>query len=346
MFLETMKFTAKTLLRKPVRSLLTMLQVSLGVAAVALVLNVIMQPDAAADGPSFIGADEELLHVYNGTEYEDERGFRTVGMTSIFTPEDIQVVRAIEGVVSIPLKQDDLRDTIELDGMLYLTSGLRPVNKDLMDMANPTVIEGTIFSSMDYENQSRTLIISQQAAKALFGDESPIGRKLAFTMSTPVGLASTTPMTSDSRSRFEGIREEFEIIGVVDISSGDEMPFNLRPEHFMAPLGEASTDSADRQTWPVTGGASMQVGPLAEGASPQAEPVTGSGRSGGPVTSGTSVQAGPLGQAAPTPRRAVATTPNLRSDPWRAARKSDGIVTRSASPQTGPVILGHLLSEF
>ena len=349
MFLETMKFTAKTLLRKPVRSLLTMLQVSLGVAAVALVLNVIMQPDAAADGPSFIGADEELLHVYNGTEYEDERGFRTVGMTSIFTPEDIQVVRAIEGVVSIPLKQDDLRDTIELDGMLYLTSGLRPVNKDLMDLADPTVIEGTIFSSMDYENQSRTLIISQQAAKALFGDESPIGRKLAFTMSTPVGLASTTPMTSDSRSRFEGIREEFEIIGVVDISSGDEMPFNLRPEHFMAPLGEASTDSADRQTWPVTGGASMQVGPLAEGASPQAEPVTGSvDVQAGPVTSGTSVQAGPVTGSTDPPAEPVAdnTEPQERSVAGSTEIQT-GPVTRSASPQTGPVILRTtLLSEF
>ena len=168
-------------------------------------------------------------------------------------------------------------------------------------------------------------------------------------MSTPLWLASTTPMTSDSRSRFEGIREEFEIIGVVDISSGDEMPFNLRPEHFMAPLGEASTDSADRQTWPVTGGASMQVGPLAEGASPQAEPVTGSvDVQAGPVTSGTSVQAGPVTGSTDPPAEPVAdnTEPQERSVAGSTEIQT-GPVTRSASPQTGPVILRTtLLSEF
>jgi ABC-type antimicrobial peptide transport system permease subunit len=318
-FLETMKFTAKTLLRKPVRSLLTTLQVSLGIAAVALVLNIIMQPDATADGPSFIGADEQLIRVYNGTEFEDERGIRTVGMTSIFTAEDIQAVRTIEGVVSIPLKRDDPRDTIELDGLLYLTSGLRPVNKDLMDLADLKVIEGTVFTSMDYENQSRTLVISQQAAKALFGDESPIGKKLAFTMSLPVGMASMST-TSNSRSRFEGIREEFEVIGVVDISSGNEMPFDIRPEHFMAPLGEVRTASTDRQTRPVT-----------DGAGPLAEPMSGSiSIQPGPVTGGTSIPAG-----------IVADSPDLV-----AGSVTGGVITQvgpgagSTSDQAGPMTSG------
>ena len=346
MFLETIKFTAKTLLRKPVRSLLTIFQVSLGIAAVALVLNIIMQPDATADGLPFVGADEQLIHVYNGTESEDERGMRTIGMTSIFTPEDIQAVRAIDGVVSIPLKQSDARDSIELNGLLYLTSGLRPVNKDLMDLANPKIIEGTVFTSMDYENQSRTLVISQQAAKALFGDESPIGKKLAFTMSTPMGIAAATT-TSNSSSRFEGIREEFEVIGVVDISSGADMPFNMRPEHFMAPLGEARAESMDAQVGPAVGGATTMAGPMVGSMSVQAGPITG-----GPITSGPSVQigsviSGPAIQAGSVSgSMEVLMVPMTGDTDSEAGPSADGAsvqagpMTGGTSPQAAPVTGG------
>lgn len=346
MFLETIKFTAKTLLRKPVRSLLTIFQVSLGIAAVALVLNIIMQPDATADGLPFVGADEQLIHVYNGTESEDERGMRTIGMTSIFTPEDIQAVRAIDGVVSIPLKQSDARDSIELNGLLYLTSGLIPVNKDLMDLANPKIIEGTVFTSMDYENQSRTLVISQQAAKALFGDESPIGKKLAFTMSTPMGIAAATT-TSNSSSRFEGIREEFEVIGVVDISSGADMPFNMRPEHFMAPLGEARAESMDAQVGPAVGGATTMAGPMVGSMSVQAGPITG-----GPITSGPSVQigsviSGPAIQAGSVSgSMEVLMVPMTGDTDSEAGPSADGAsvqagpMTGGTSPQAAPVTGG------
>ena len=353
MFLETMKFTAKTLLRKPVRSLLTILQVSLGIAAIALVLNIIMQPDATADGLPFVGADEQLIQVYNGTEFEDESGVRTIGMTSIFTPEDIQAVRAIEGIVSIPLKRDDPRDTIELNGLVYQTSGLRSVNKDLMDLADLKVIEGTVFTSMDYENQSRTLVISQQAAKALFGDESPIGKKLAFTMSMPMGMAAST--RTFNSSRFDGIREEFEVIGVVDISPGEGMPSNIRPEHFMAPLGEASAESADSQAEPGIGGAIIFAGPAA-GMSVQAGPMAGgTSIQAGPMLSGLSIQAGPMTGSmevlvAPltdgTDSEAGPTTGDTgsQSEPLTGSTSPQpGPMTGGASPQPGPMTGGTSL---
>lgn len=71
MFAESIRFTAKVLLRKPVRSLLTILQVSLGIAAVALVLNALMQPEDAFQGPTFIAPDEQLIVVQNGQVVEE-----------------------------------------------------------------------------------------------------------------------------------------------------------------------------------------------------------------------------------------------------------------------------------
>lgn len=251
MLAETLKFTVRTLLRKPVRSLLTILQVSLGIAAVALVLNVIMQSKEVQTGPSFIGDDEQLIQVYNGRESIEEDGITRIHMTSIFTPEDLEAVRNIDGVVSIPIKEYDRRDTVELNGMRYLISGLISVNSDFMNTANPVVVEGSLFSSADYETQSRTVVISQQAAHALFGDESAIGKKLAFAGSLPVPRQSPS---GEYAIQFDTVRQELEVIGVIDITSADMMPYNLRPEHFMIPFYRRSAsdeDSSSRMGLPL-----------------------------------------------------------------------------------------------
>lgn len=240
MFAETLKFTLRTLLRKPVRSLLTILQVALGIAAVALVLNVMMQPAGVQTGPSFIGADEQLIQVYNGRE-EVEEGVTSILMTPIFTLDDLEAIRNIDGVVSIPIKEFDRRDMIELNGMRYLISGLRSVNEDFMKTANPVVVEGSLFLSADYETQSRTVVISQQAAHALFGDESAVGKKLVFASSMLVPRQSSGALAM----QFGALRQEFEVIGVIDISSADAMPSNLRPEHFMIPFARRTSGDED-----------------------------------------------------------------------------------------------------
>ena len=228
---ESIRFTAKVLLRKPVRSLLTILQVSLGIAAVALVLNALMQPQEAAQGPAFIAADEQLIQVENAEEFQDPAGYGLI-YHSLFTYEDLEAVRDIDGVVSIPLRELTMRNTVEYSGMRYMISNLTQVNKDLMDLFDLPVVAGTTFSDMDFEQQTSTLVISEQAATALFGDKSPIGEKLTLTSS----YASATSGSPDRYAR------EFEVIGVVDISSSaDTMPYHLRPEHFMAPMGEPTS---------------------------------------------------------------------------------------------------------
>ena len=173
---ESIRFTAKVLLRKPVRSLLTILQVSLGIAAVALVLNALMQPQEAAQGPAFIAADEQLIQVENAEEFQDPAGYGLI-YHSLFTYEDLEAVRDIDGVVSIPLRELTMRNTVEYSGMRYMISNLTQVNKDLMDLFDLPVVAGTTFSDMDFEQQTSTLVISEQAATALFGDKSPIGEK-------------------------------------------------------------------------------------------------------------------------------------------------------------------------
>lgn len=233
---ESIRFTTKVLLRKPVRSLLTILQVSLGIAAVALVLNALMQPQEAAQGPAFIAADEQLIQVENAVEFQDPAGYSGFSFHPLFTYEDLEAVREIDGVISVPLRALTMRNTIEHSGMRYMISNLMQVNKDLMDIVDLPVVAGTTFADADFEQQSSTLVISEQAATALFGDTSPVGQKLTLTSSHARAMTDSP----------DGYAEEFEIIGVADISSGITMPYNLRPEHFMAPMGTGtSSDTAN-----------------------------------------------------------------------------------------------------
>jgi len=237
MFAESIRFTAKVLLRKPVRSLLTILQVSLGIAAVALVLNALMQPEDAFQGPTFIAPDEQLIVVQNGQVVEESGSVTGTRHYPLFTLEDLDAVSEVDGVVSVPVKQQIMLDIIEFAGMRYLIAGLNLVNEDFMDIADMPVVEGTVFSDLDFEQQSQTLVISQQAAKALFGDESPIGQKLVFTWS----------FAGVQLPQFGRYAREFEVIGVVDISGASGMLWMLQPGHFMAPLGAQNRTDAARE---------------------------------------------------------------------------------------------------
>jgi putative ABC transport system permease protein len=85
------------------------------------------------------------------------------------------------------------------------------------------------------------VVISQQAAHALFGDESAVGKKLVFASSMLVPRQSSGALAM----QFGALRQEFEVIGVIDISSADAMPSNLRPEHFMIPFARRTSGDED-----------------------------------------------------------------------------------------------------
>lgn len=239
MFLETLRFTLRVMLRRPVRTLLTVLEVALGTAAVALVLSLVLQPPQSSGGIPPEG--QILLQVANGTV----DGSTTV-FTPLFTDEDIKHVSTMAGVVVAPQKEGTPFDQVEVQGLRYLIRNAEEVDSGYLQLLSPKVVHGQLFSAPDYEHKNRVVVLSREAAQALYGDEQKaVGQTIKFLSPGLRRIARLGPAPGGSprmQMPSSEVAYGFEVIGVIEMPESDTpLPYNLRPSHFLLPLGAATT---------------------------------------------------------------------------------------------------------
>ena len=162
----------RALLRNKLRSILTMLGIMIGVAAVVSVLS-LGGAQTAIVQESFATLGSNLLYVT-----PRELGISGVGAQSTLTLDDAQAIaqNALSVEAVAPMTQtyaqvvgggESLSNTI--------IAGVTP-QAEVVD--NYAVAQGSFITDFDYAARSRVAILGSEVAKTLFGEMDPVGQSL------------------------------------------------------------------------------------------------------------------------------------------------------------------------
>ena len=162
-----MKSSLRTFLRRPLRPSLLLLQVFLGSLIMTLALS-------AALGKRAQDAPTERFNFIAG--YEDADSSQTYSL--FYTKELPDLRKLAPDVAQLAVVSDLYSPTVIVGDTRYaLRAGAR-VSTGYFDLEPPDLVQGTVFTETEFEKGQDVALLSEQAAKALYGDTDPVGQTL------------------------------------------------------------------------------------------------------------------------------------------------------------------------
>lgn len=200
--------------KRPLRSLLTILQMGLGVWIVAIILSLNFQATGSLDAVNQTLGDS-LAKISVSKEEQFPGGGVGISSTSNLRLSDLDRLRESEFIDSAFIYQEQWQLNIVVNGVAYSVSQSAETTADYAQGMNLELVEGYFFTEEDQNQQSRVVLISETIAKQLFPDQSPLGQVIEL-----------------------GARggAEFEIIGVYKPQSPLLEFFISPPAHLIFPL--------------------------------------------------------------------------------------------------------------
>ena len=171
----------RSLLRRirsnPVRTLLTALQIALASFAITLSLSAYLTPtQTLADDTFYLVAGRQSEN--SATHY------------NVFNPLDIQkLAQLAPDVEQLGVYEYAYYPELSYDGRRYQFLTGATVSPEYFQLVEVDLLEGSAFSTTEAKNGEAVVLISEGAAKSIFGDLEPLGQDLLKTSLT----GNTTP---------------------------------------------------------------------------------------------------------------------------------------------------------
>lgn len=214
--METFRFTLRLLGKRPLRSLLTVLQVGLGVWIVALILSLNLQAGGAVSQVNQTFGDSlARISVARVEEYPD--GGMLMATTSNLRLTDLAKLEESEQIEVAFIFQELWQQKIAVEGAAYSVSLAAETTAGYAQAVDLELVEGQFFTQADQEQKNRVVLLSETAAAQLFPGQSALGKVIEL-------------------ADFGGGRLQFEVIGVYKLQSA-LLEFFLPQVHLLFPLG-------------------------------------------------------------------------------------------------------------
>ena len=202
-------------LRNKVRSLLTMLGVIIGVAAVIIMIAISAGTEATiAEQIEGLGAN---LVFIQGTVGRGGPGAFVSSGTPMLVFDDVEIVANVGGVVGTLV--DQTTSQVVKAGDVSLTDvPLVGTTPDFPSVRSVEIAAGRFFNATEVERSSKVAILGASVAKDLFGDSDPIGQSI---------IAGTTKLT------IIGVAAEKGVVGNTDFDAQIYIPIHLIFDKFL-----------------------------------------------------------------------------------------------------------------
>ncbi|MGQ9886996.1 MAG: ABC transporter permease [Aggregatilineales bacterium] len=208
---ENVRIALVGLRANKLRSALTMLGITIGIAAVIVLVSVGQAVDTFVRS-QFQGIGANLLFVFGAVDGFDRP--RPLTQADLLAIADVYRVPEAEQVVPV-LALGTRTVTSDTREVRVSTQGVTPA---FAEVTNRTVVAGRFFDQRDLDGMSRVVVLGPAAAERLFPGLYPIGRTL----------------------RIQGVR--FEVIGVLNsVGGGFGPPGTDRDSLVLMPLTTAQT---------------------------------------------------------------------------------------------------------
>jgi putative ABC transport system permease protein len=202
----------KTLVSHKMRSILTMLGILIGVAAVISMVSLVRAEQAMVQ-QSFESLGTNLIFVTPGAGSSGMGIGGVLGSTATLTLEDAEAIARDAPSVSMvaPVTQTTTQIVAGEENVGCLTIGVTP---EYQHVRNFEPEQGIFITEQDYKGKARVVVLGSQLAETLFGQMSPVGQSV----------------------RING--RQFRVIGVLR-SKGEA--FGVEDQAAMVPLTTAQT---------------------------------------------------------------------------------------------------------
>jgi putative ABC transport system permease protein len=162
----------RALVRNKLRSILTMLGIMIGVAAVVSVLSLGSAQTAIVE-QSFATLGSNLLYVT-----PRELGISGVGSQSTLTLEDAQAIAQNAPSVKAVAPMAQTYGQVVAGGESLSNTIIAGVTPTAGVVDNYAVAQGSFITDFDYGARSRVTVLGSEVAKTLFGELDPVGQSL------------------------------------------------------------------------------------------------------------------------------------------------------------------------
>ncbi len=174
--LETVQFTLRIIKKRPLRSLLTILQLALGVWVVAILLSFNLRAADIAGGKGQHLA--ESFAKLSVSKVEEVEGGWMGSSTSNFRLRDLQRLQGSEYIVSAFIHETAWEQNVWVNDLAYKVSVVARTTPQYADAVHLELKEGQFFTEQDQQQANQVVLISEAVAKQLFPDRSPLGEKI------------------------------------------------------------------------------------------------------------------------------------------------------------------------
>ena len=177
--IENIRLSFQGIWAHKLRSLLTMLGIIIGIAAIIAIVSTI-KGTAEQIKENLVGSGNNVVEIklkqgdwdYTSGDY----GASGVKVIDDKVKEDILAVEEVTGVASY-------RYGSMYGGVTYESNAINGItmigaDRDYMQLAGYTVTRGRMFVDRDYENYKKYVVLDDAAASSIAGGESPVGKTI------------------------------------------------------------------------------------------------------------------------------------------------------------------------
>lgn len=182
--LEAFLAALRRMARRPLRTILTVLEVAIGALAVTVALNL-------TQGRQLAALPANVFRVIPG-----ERSGSNASFYNLFNLGDLEQLRKLipdADVVELYGNAWDI--TLEYKSDRFKLINAARVRPSYVNIAAPEMLQGAFFGSKDLQSGTTPIVMSEKAAKQIFGKENPLGKsvRLAYGFTPPGSSPSFEP---------------------------------------------------------------------------------------------------------------------------------------------------------
>jgi len=217
----------KGLAKNPLRSLLTMLGVIIGVAAVIIMISISTGTEKTIE-EQITGLGTNLVFVQaNFSRGGFGRGGGMESTGGLVYDDAFAIAEEVEGVKAVVVEQGSA-ETVEAGSVTLESISLLGTTPDFPSVRDMTIANGRYFTQEEVDRNQKVAVLGSSLAEELFGDAPPVGQTVS------VGNTKLTVI---------GVFEEKGLVGEVDYDSRLYMPITVvfqkfTPSQFARIMGD------------------------------------------------------------------------------------------------------------
>ena len=211
---EILRIAWEGVVRNKVRSLLTMLGVIIGVAAVIIMIAISAGTEATI-AEQIEGLGSNLVFIQASFGRGGPGGGNSSEPTLIY--DDVEVVASVGGVAGTSVDQTT-NQTVKTEDVTLTDVPLMGTSPDFPSVRDVEIADGRFFNETEVERSSKVAVLGSSLAQQLFGETNPIGQSITV---------GTTKLT------IIGVAEEKGIVGNTDFDSQLYVPITLVFDKFL-----------------------------------------------------------------------------------------------------------------